>query len=125
MTEQFLHDEARKHYEEFPANLSIEDWTKILGGMVTRLDELAEAGDLPWRATAVARKARDVLLATLTDEKLPRLMAALLDCEPLFRELKGRAQRNLMDGVDPERAIAANGMLTRLEKAIEAITKGG
>lgn len=121
MSEIFPDSDVEKAYREFPVDLSVEDWKNLLHSMVTVVDEAANRHKASRQVTAAARKARDVLLATLTDTRLQTLLACLIECQPLFDQLRSQAQKNLMCGNTPEAALMANGMLGRLQSAIDGL----
>lgn len=121
MPEIFKFPEAEAAYKEFPVTLPTAEWQKLLDGMVDYLDRQAAEEKLKWQATAVARKARDVLIATLTDMKMQTLLACLMECEPLFDHLHEQARKNIQKGKNSEAAFAANGMMNRLKDAMNGL----
>ena len=132
--EQFPSVEAKECYEGFPADMSSELWQTHLADLIGLVDlmlfnrnKLVMSGDLTSEQAdmvlfcgATARKARDVVVWTLSDDKVPTLLAALVECSPLLDAMRAQAQQNIMKGVKATENIAANGMLGRLDAALKA-----
>lgn len=127
--EIFPDDEAKLCYQSFPADMNKETWEQHLASLV-QLADAAYNGDEEalmdmskdslMFISATARKARDVVIWTLSDDKIPALLAALVECGPLLGAMHEQARQNIMKGKASDEAIRANGMLTRLDKALKA-----
>lgn len=136
--ETFKYDAAREAIETFPDDLSADHWREYLGTLVRAIDTLAHLSSMPeglifvkdghaqflkvsWIETAAMRKARDVVLYTLEDPRLPNLLAALVQMQPLFDAMRRQVQTNISKGVDPQDNFRALKWLKDLENALGAM----